>query len=167
MKKFSSKLPFAVFGLYFVPAALYCLYNNLAYVCLRIFDPTTYLLLLQLRIGITGLIFQVHQFCLLLLPAAITCSLQFLFQQQLSRNQWMAIMLLMLGCIVKQVDFSQLGSSAFTLSSGVVLIFVFEIEYSLHSRPLFHPFHLNAGRCCARRSRVSIMSTCSRYHFCC
>ena len=49
----------AVFLLYFVPAALYCLYNNLAYVCLRIFDPTSYLLLLQCRIAITGVVFQV------------------------------------------------------------------------------------------------------------
>lgn len=45
--------------LYFVPAFLYCLYNNLAFVNLSKFDPTTYYLLLQLRVVITGILFQV------------------------------------------------------------------------------------------------------------
>jgi Nucleotide-sugar transporter. len=45
--------------LYFVPAFLYCLYNNLAFVSLSAFDPTTYYLLLQFRVVVTGIIFQV------------------------------------------------------------------------------------------------------------
>lgn len=48
-----------VLALYFVPAFLYCLYNNLAFVNLSTFDPTTYYLLLQLRVVITGVLFQV------------------------------------------------------------------------------------------------------------
>jgi len=40
-------------------AFLYCLYNNLAYTNLATFDPTTYFLLLQLRVGVTGIVFQV------------------------------------------------------------------------------------------------------------
>ena len=47
--------------LYFVPAFLYCLYNNLAFVNLSTFDPTTYYLLLQLRVVITGILFQVSE----------------------------------------------------------------------------------------------------------
>lgn len=44
---------------YFVPAFLYCLYNNLAFVNLSAFDPTTYYLMLQLRVVVTGVLFQV------------------------------------------------------------------------------------------------------------
>jgi len=42
-----------------VPAFLYCLYNNLAFVNLATFDPTTYYLLLQLRVVVTGILFQI------------------------------------------------------------------------------------------------------------
>jgi hypothetical protein len=45
--------------LYFIPAFLYCLYNNLAFVSLSAFDPTTYYLLLQFRVVVTGIVFQV------------------------------------------------------------------------------------------------------------
>jgi len=51
---------FTVFLLYFIPAGLYCLYNNLAYTNLLTFDPTTYFLLLQLRVVVTGIVFQVE-----------------------------------------------------------------------------------------------------------
>lgn len=46
-----------VLALYLVPAFLYCLYNNLAFHNLSVFDPTTYFLLLQFRVVITGLKF--------------------------------------------------------------------------------------------------------------
>ena len=36
-----------VLGLYFVPAALYCLYNNLSFVSLSYFNPTTYFMFMQ------------------------------------------------------------------------------------------------------------------------
>lgn len=49
----------SVLKLYFVPALLYCFYNNLAFLNLSTFDPTTYYLLLQLRVVITGILFQV------------------------------------------------------------------------------------------------------------
>lgn len=48
-----------VFVLYLIPAFLYCLYNNLAFVNLTVFDPTTYFLLLQLRVVVTAVLFQV------------------------------------------------------------------------------------------------------------
>ena len=44
---------------YMVPSFLYCLYNNLPFKNLSHFDPTTYLLLLQSRLLMTGIIFQV------------------------------------------------------------------------------------------------------------
>lgn len=74
--------------LYFVPAFLYCLYNNLAFVNLSTFDPTTYYLLLQLRVVITGVLFQV------------------IFKKSLSRKQWFSLCLLTVGCMLKQWNFS-------------------------------------------------------------
>ncbi|XP_055956954.1 UDP-galactose transporter senju [Patella vulgata] len=71
--------------LYFVPAGLYCLYNNLAFVNLAEYDPATYFLLLQFRVVLTGLVFQV------------------LFQKQLSRIQWLSMILLTFGCILKEI----------------------------------------------------------------
>ena len=50
-----------VLGLYFVPAALYCLYNNLAFVSLSFFNPTTYFMFMQIRLLLTGLIYQVRE----------------------------------------------------------------------------------------------------------
>ena len=53
-------LCFLVLLLYVVPAFMYCLYNNLAFVNLANYDPTTYYLLLQFRVVVTGVIFQVR-----------------------------------------------------------------------------------------------------------
>lgn len=80
--------------LYFVPAFLYCLYNNLAFVNLSTFDPTTYYLLLQLRVVITGVLFQV------------------IFKKSLSRKQWLSLFLLTLGCMLKQWNFSLPSSTS-------------------------------------------------------
>jgi integrin beta 8 len=71
-------------GLYFVPAGLYCIYNNLAFVNLANYDPTTYFLLLQMRTVVTGVMFQL------------------LFRKVLSRKQWVSLGLLTLGCIIKE-----------------------------------------------------------------
>ena len=46
-------------GFYFVPAALYCLYNNLSFVSLSFFNPTSYFMFMQIRLLLTGLIYQV------------------------------------------------------------------------------------------------------------
>ncbi|XP_076463736.1 UDP-galactose transporter senju-like isoform X2 [Babylonia areolata] len=77
-----------VFMLYFIPAGLYCLYNNLQFANLANYDPTTYFLLLQFRVVVTGVVFQV------------------LFQKQLSRIQWASVFLLTVGCIIKEVNHS-------------------------------------------------------------
>ena len=43
-----------------MPALLYCVYNNLVYINLAAFDPGTYNVLMQLRIVITGFLYQVE-----------------------------------------------------------------------------------------------------------
>ncbi|CAH1267311.1 SLC35A1 [Branchiostoma lanceolatum] len=73
--------------LYLVPASLYCLYNNLQFVNLAVYDPTTYYLLLQFRVVITGGIFQV------------------LFKKTLSRLQWLSLLLLTVGCVIKHMKY--------------------------------------------------------------
>ncbi|XP_012222284.1 UDP-galactose transporter senju isoform X1 [Linepithema humile] len=78
--------------LYMVPAFLYCLYNNLAFVNLARFDPTTYYVLLQLRVVFTGIIFQV------------------IFSKKLSGIQWVSLVILTIGCMVKHFDVNVLGS---------------------------------------------------------
>ncbi|XP_017043793.1 UDP-galactose transporter senju [Drosophila ficusphila] len=83
-----------VLGLYMVPAFLYCLYNNLAFVNLATFDPTTYYLLLQLRVVVTGILFQI------------------IFKKYLSQRQWISLILLTLGCMMKQIDFGSFYSDA-------------------------------------------------------
>lgn len=71
---------------YAVPAVLYALYNNLVYLNLASFDPGTYNVLMQLKIAMTGTLYQ------------------WLFSKQLNRNQWMAILLITLGCMCKESD---------------------------------------------------------------
>ncbi|KAG8327448.1 hypothetical protein J6590_020149 [Homalodisca vitripennis] len=84
---FSTPLDYMMYH-YFVPAFLYCLYNNLAFVNLSVFDPTSYYLLLQFRVVVTGVLFQM------------------LFKKQLSTKQWLSLVLLTAGCIIKQLPFS-------------------------------------------------------------
>ena len=74
---------------YFIPSFLYCLYNNLTFVNLSSYDPTTYFLLLQFRVVVTGIVFQI------------------LFSKILSRIQWLSLILLTFGCIIKQIGYSK------------------------------------------------------------
>lgn len=50
----------AVLAYYMIPAFLYCLYNNLSFTNLASFDPTTYFMFMQIRLLMTGLIYQVN-----------------------------------------------------------------------------------------------------------
>jgi len=68
--------------LYLVPAALYCLYNNLSFLSLSKFDPTTYFMFMQIRLLLTGLIYQI------------------LFRKPLSSKQWISLLILTVGCMV-------------------------------------------------------------------
>ena len=63
------------------------------YANLRVFDAPTYCVLLQSRIVMTGVIFQI------------------IFKHMLSRLQWMSILILTVGCIVKQFKFDHLPTS--------------------------------------------------------
>ena len=76
---------------YSVPALLYCVVNNLMFANLSYFDPGTYNVLSQLRIVLTGLLYQV------------------LFSKRLSRSQWLSIALIAVGCVTKES--SKLGAS--------------------------------------------------------
>lgn len=49
-----------ILGFYMIPASLYCLYNNLSFTNLAFFDPTTYFLFMQIRLLMTGVIYQVR-----------------------------------------------------------------------------------------------------------
>ena len=71
---------------YTVPAALYCVYNNLVYVNLTEFDPGTYNVLMQLRIVMTGLLYQ------------------WLFSKRLGRNQWYSIGLIAAVMVLKHIS---------------------------------------------------------------
>lgn len=69
---------------YATPALLYAVYNNLMYVNLTSFDPGTYNVLMQLRIVLTGLLYQA------------------LFSKRLNRNQWLAIVAIVFGAALKE-----------------------------------------------------------------
>ncbi|XP_065214999.1 UDP-galactose transporter senju [Planococcus citri] len=72
--------------LYFIPSLLYCFYNNLSFVNLLNYDPSTYSILLQLRVVITGILFQM------------------LFKKILTKTQWISLILLTFGCMMKNID---------------------------------------------------------------
>ncbi|ESP02805.1 hypothetical protein LOTGIDRAFT_212314 [Lottia gigantea] len=78
--------------LYFVPAVLYSVYNNLSFINLSYYDPTTYFLLLQFKTVLTGIVFQI------------------LFSKKLSKLQWFSLILLTFGCILKEVRHSYKSS---------------------------------------------------------
>ncbi|CAG9578707.1 unnamed protein product [Danaus chrysippus] len=71
---------------YFIPSLLYCFYNNLAFINLSHYDPTSYYILLQFRVVLTALIFQ------------------FLFKRKLTFFQWISLGILTLGCVIKNFD---------------------------------------------------------------
>lgn len=94
------KTHYKVLALYFVPASLYCIYNNLAYINLSTFDPTTYFLALQLRVVATGVVFQV------------------IFKRKLSGRQWFSLTLLTLGCMLKELNFGDAPHASAHQSQG-------------------------------------------------
>jgi len=69
---------------YLVPSVLYAIYNNLSFLSLAKFDPTTYFLLLQFRVVVTGVIYQ------------------WLFSKHLSCRQWASLLILTFGCVLKE-----------------------------------------------------------------
>lgn len=73
-----------LFLLYLMPSFLYCLYNNLTYINLELFDVTTYYCLMQFRIVLTAVIYQA------------------LFRRQLTAMQWLSLTILTTGCLLKE-----------------------------------------------------------------
>jgi UDP-sugar transporter A1/2/3 len=69
---------------YMIPAFLYCLYNNLTFTNLKLFDISTYYCLMQFRIVLTAVIYQL------------------LFKRQLNLIQWTSLMILTTGCLIKE-----------------------------------------------------------------
>ena len=82
-----------LFARYFLPALSYVLYDNLTFINLSLTDPVTYVILMQMRIAATGLVWSVF------------------FGKPLNRNQWYAIGLLTAACLMQK------GMGMFT-SSG-------------------------------------------------
>ncbi|KAJ0175506.1 hypothetical protein K1T71_008665 [Dendrolimus kikuchii] len=72
--------------LYFIPSLLYCFYNNLAFINLSHYDPTSYYILLQFRVVLTALLFQI------------------LFKKKLTLIQWISLAILTGGCMIKNFD---------------------------------------------------------------
>jgi len=97
--------------LYFVPATLYCLYNNLSFLSLSYFDPTSYFMFMQTRLLLTGLIYQI------------------LFSKRLSMKQWGSLLLLTIGCMVHARGTASGDASTTVLAAswsilGIGLVFV-------------------------------------------
>lgn len=82
--------------LYFVPSLLYCFYNNLAFINLSHYDPTSYYVLLQFRVVLTAILFQ----CL--------------FKKKLTYMQWISLAILTLGCMIKSFDAATVQSNGAT-----------------------------------------------------
>ena len=45
--------------LYLVPSSLYAVYNNVSFHSLAVFNPTSYFMFMQIRLLLTGLVYQV------------------------------------------------------------------------------------------------------------
>ena len=90
-----------------IPALLYCLYNNLAFTNLANFDPTTYFMFMQIRLLMTGVIYQ------------------FLFKRKLSGKQWISLLILTLGCMLQKMNLLNTENfTAVSVGSGILLILV-------------------------------------------
>ncbi|KAL5249976.1 hypothetical protein ACHWQZ_G015898 [Mnemiopsis leidyi] len=94
----------SLFGYYFVPAVLYCLYNNLQFTSLSWFDPTSYFVLMQFRVVVTGVLFQ------------------FIFKKQLTRMQWLSLILLTIGCTVQRLQENDIGKLSLNVNIYLILI---------------------------------------------
>ncbi|VVD00348.1 unnamed protein product [Leptidea sinapis] len=92
--------------LYFIPSLLYCFYNNLAFINLSHYDPTSYYILLQFRVVITAFIFQ------------------FLFKRKLATIQWISLGILTMGCMIKNFDAATIISKVITLFTIISICLV-------------------------------------------
>jgi drug/metabolite transporter (DMT)-like permease len=95
---------------YTIPAILYAIYNNLTFLGLSIFDPSTYFVLMQFRIVVTGIVHSL------------------IFGMQISLQQWTGLVLVMTGAMMKEAATFQraieMGAASFTTSLGLIVIVV-------------------------------------------
>ncbi|CAH2265767.1 jg7955 [Pararge aegeria aegeria] len=96
---------------YFIPSLLYCFYNNLAFINLSHYDPTSYYILLQLRVVLTAIIFQ------------------FLFQKKLTFIQWISLGILTLGCMIKNFDAATMSGKEDSNWSQIFNIYFLSINF--------------------------------------
>lgn len=80
--------------LYFIPSGLYVVYDVLSYINLRAFDATTYFLLMQFRLVVTGVLHQM------------------MFSKKLNRFQWMSLGITTMGCTIKTLGSQDPNKSA-------------------------------------------------------
>ncbi|XP_040575944.1 UDP-galactose transporter senju [Lepeophtheirus salmonis] len=85
---------------YFLPSFQYAIYNNLTFINLSIFDPTTYFILLQIRLILTGVIYQV------------------IFKKYLTRKQWFSLIILTIGCMIQRMDISSSSQISSRINFG-------------------------------------------------
>ena len=88
-------------GWYLVPAGLYAIYNNLTFVGLKLFDPASYFVLMQFRIVVTGVMSIV------------------LLKKQISKEQWIALVVIMIGAMFKEIPSMILGNRGLETNSGL------------------------------------------------
>lgn len=79
---------------YAVPAGLYCYYNNLTFTVLAVVNPSTYAILQNVRIIVTGLLYER------------------MLNRKLSQLQWVAMVLLTIGCMVKEANQFGVGDAS-------------------------------------------------------
>jgi hypothetical protein len=84
---------------YLAPATLYAAYNNLSVLGLSLFNPSTYFLLLQFRIVIVGVLSV------------------FVLGRRISTQQWFALVVVMVGTMIKEVGGNSLWESTTSSSS--------------------------------------------------
>eukprot|EP01059_Diplonema_ambulator_P003870 TRINITY_DN1356_c0_g3_i1.p1 TRINITY_DN1356_c0_g3~~TRINITY_DN1356_c0_g3_i1.p1 ORF type:complete len:364 (+),score=74.25 TRINITY_DN1356_c0_g3_i1:103-1092(+) len=88
-----------LFARYFLPAASYVVYDNLTFVNLTYTDPVTYVILMQMRLAVTGLMWSM------------------MFGKRLNRNQWIAIAILTAACFLqKGPDIYSMNTNMLSLS---------------------------------------------------
>ena len=76
---------------YMVPATLYGIYNNLAFVNLAVFDPTTYFMLLQTRLFFTAITYQVFNHVIACQTLKLWHSLKSLTDSYGSQIEWKTV----------------------------------------------------------------------------
>merc|ERR1712008_273884 len=90
---------------YSAVAGLFCVYDTLSFVILGRLDPQTYLVFLQLRTVLTGVVWEIA------------------FNKPLSWKQRLGLLMICLGCIAKQTKggFSMGGAASMTLFDYMLL----------------------------------------------